>query len=300
MEYSFSQEIYFSNKKSLLVSDVAKSLLSLSKVSKLTPQVIERLFEGTIISDIELYIDNLESGSLTERIKYYFSLAVQKKIDGLVGGGAPTLDGANSERFNNIAAWVMALLLLYGLKVGADKVFSNQPRENLKNEVNIVINTGVEVTGVDKETIQKTIREVVQKNPDLPKNAIEFAKPAKSDPSASITYDQRYKISEKALSEVPFTIYEDDKTEHSVRLENTEIRIRATDKDYAGRGWGAIIPAFYDRRVKMNVDPSIDLSELAHADVVYGDIVVFHQLDDEGNIKKPHAHLYKLYKEKKN
>jgi len=82
MEFSFVQEIYFSNKKNLLVADVANSLLSLSKVSKLTPQVLERLFEGTIVRDLEVYIDHIESGSLKEKLKYYFSIAIQKKLDG--------------------------------------------------------------------------------------------------------------------------------------------------------------------------------------------------------------------------
>jgi len=194
----------------------------------------------------------------------------------------------------------MVVLLLYGLKVGADRIFPNQNKENLKNEVNIVINTGVEITGVDKKSLQETINEVVQKNPDLPKNAVNFAKPAKIDPSAFITFDQKYKISEKALSESPLSIYDEENLERSIKFENTEIRIRATDKDYSGRGWGAIIPEFSENRVRMNVDPSIDLSELSHEDTVNGDVVIFHSIDAEGNIKKPHAHLYKVYEKKKN
>ena len=91
MEFSFVQEIYFSNKNSLLVTDVANSLLSMAKVSKLTPLVFERMFEGTTVRDLQVYIDNIESGSLKEKIKYYFSISIQKKIDDINSSEADTI-----------------------------------------------------------------------------------------------------------------------------------------------------------------------------------------------------------------
>ena len=73
MEIEFSQNIYYSNKKKIPIAEVANALLALEEVSALTPILLERLFDDVTVQNMAIYVDELHSGSLKEKIKYYLN-----------------------------------------------------------------------------------------------------------------------------------------------------------------------------------------------------------------------------------
>ena len=65
MELISKHQIYYSNKDLLPLSDVASSLLALEKLIKQSPYTIEKFFPGLKIYDVEIYLNELQSGSST-------------------------------------------------------------------------------------------------------------------------------------------------------------------------------------------------------------------------------------------
>jgi hypothetical protein len=297
MEISFIQNIYYSNKEKIPISEVAKSLLALEELSRVAPEILEKLYEDVTVRNMSVYVDELASGSLKEKINFYFWVAFQKFLAEESGLEPKQLEEESPERRNDILAWVMVAILVIALKAAADKVFPNSEKENIAQQINITFNAGRDITGIDTEKLRKTVEGVVENNPQVVKGAVGFVKPAKKEKEAYIEIDRNSRLSSSFLNEIPDGMIEEGEQEKVIELANTVVFIRATDKDSGKRGWGATILEFNERRIRMHVAPGIDLKFLAHQDVVIGDVAIFFSVDKEGNIRKPHAHLYSIDKD---
>ncbi len=294
MEIVFEQEIYFSNKDHLLLTDVAKSLLAFDKNAKATPLALEKLFDDVVAQDIQLYVEELKSGSLTEKIKFRLKLAIQDQIEDESGVKLNLLSQKPQKKKEEIVSWIVVAVFLYGVKIAIDKFNNDSNKPNIQQQINITLNQGEEITGIDKEILNKKLNNSLEETPGAIQGAIEFTRPAKKDSNASISIDNNVILSKEAIAEVPSMLADLSQLEKSIELEKTEIVIRATDRDSAKRGWGATFPEFSDRRMKVSVAPGIDLNELAHKDSVTGNVTIFYCIDERGNTSKQHAHIFSV------
>ncbi len=298
MEIAFTQDFYYSNKKQLPIGDVARALLALEGASKPIADVLEEIYDDVTVQNISLELEELHSGSLSERVKYYLKVALQKQIEKESGVELKQLDDSSEKERSNIAGWVAAALILIALKAAGDKVWPSREKQNIEQQINITLATGSEMTGVPVDALRSILQSVVKEQPEVVKSAVAIAKPAKRDPEAEITLNEKPFLSKESLAEVPSAILQDDPQEKVIELEQAEVYIRATDKDSGRRGWGATIPDFSESRLRLHIAPGIDLVYLAHCDVVIGEVAIFYTVDGHGNVVKPHAHLFSIDRER--
>lgn len=297
MEIEFTQDVYYSNKKKIPLSEVAKSLLALEQASSIAPELIERLFDDISVRNMSIYVDELETGSLKEKIQYYLTVGFQKNISELTGVEYTNIETASSEKQKQILGWAIAAGLIFSFKVASDKAFPNQEKPNIENQINITIQAGRDVTGLDAEELISAVEGVVRDNPRAVKGAVDFASPAKKEQGAYLSLDRETTFSPELLAEVPGGVIDEEERERVLELENEDIFIRATDKDSSKKGWGATIPAFSEKRLRMHIAPGLDLTFLSHMDIVVGDVSIFYRILSDGTIVRPHAHLYAVDKE---
>ena len=297
MEIEFTQDIYYSNKKKIPIADVAKALLALEKVSSLAPILLENLFDDVNVKNMSIYVDELESGSLKEKIQYYLWVAFQKNLSENSGVEYNNIENKSDSNKSNIVGWVIAASLVVALKYAADKAFPNQEKPYIQQQINITVQAGRDITGMDTDELLEKIEAVVKENPEAIKGAVEFTKPAKNESDAYLKFGEDVNFSPEFLKEVPNSLLIEDEQERVIELNATEVFIRATDKDSGKKGWGATVPEFNEKRIRMHIAPGIDLVFLFHQDVVIGDVAIFYLIDSEGNIRKPHIHLYAVDKE---
>ncbi len=293
MDIVFEHEIYFSNKNHMLLGDVAKSLLALDRNVKAVPLALEKLYEDVQSTGIDLYIDELHTGSLTEKIKFKLRLALQQHIEKASGTKLGKLSKESQERQEQIVAWLVTAVILIGLKVGAEAIRSESDKPNLENKIDISLSEGSKITAIEQQVLNIAIVDALRETPGSITGAIEFARPAKKDPAAFIRINDQPFVSAEALAEVPSTTIETER-EKTLELSDTQILIRATDRDSGKKGWGATIPAFSDSRMRVTVAPGIDLNALAHQDSVTGNVTIFYTTDNAGNVIKRHAHIYSV------
>ncbi len=298
MEIEYSQDIYYSNKKKIPISEVANALLALEEVSSLAPILLERLFDDVTVRNISIYVDEIHSGSLTEKIKYYLWVAFQKNIEDQSGIDYQNLEGKSKDTKSNLIGWLLAASLVVALKYAADKAFPNEEKPNIQNQINVTIQAGRDITGMSEEKLLETIENVVRENPDSVHGAIGFSNPAKKEEGAYLKLGQEMELSSELLREVPSGLLDEEEQERVIELEATDIYIRATDKDSGKTGWGATIPEFSKKRMRMHIAPGIDLAFLSHMDVVVGNVAIFYTIDNEGKIRRPHVHLFGIDKER--
>jgi len=298
MEITLTQQIYYTNREHLSLSEIATSLLSLEKASRLAPVAMEKLFDGVVVTGLDVSLEELHSGSLLERVRYFLRFSIQRHIEDETGTELGTLDNVPSVRREQILGWLISACILVALKYASDQFFQSSEKPNLEQQINITMQAGGDITGIDSDILRRKIEEAVKDNPEAVKGALGFIKPVKRDSDASIQLDNKSYLQPQTLAEIPITLPDVEPQEKALELQQVEIRIRATDRDSGRKGWGATIPDFSDKRIRLSIAPGIDLNYLAHHDVVIGMVSVFYTVDAMGNITKPHAHLFAVDKER--
>lgn len=106
-----------------------------------------------------------------------------------------------------------------------------------------------------------------------------------------ITYD----ISGEAVREAPsdFDLSLEDEVEQYA-LQNVTIEIRALDKDRKKQGWYAVVNDVTEKRLKMQIYPTIDPNSIFGKDTIRGDIIVVNKKNGDGNYQPSMYHLVKL------
>ncbi len=116
MELVTRHQIFYSNKSDVPVSEIAGALLALETIIKQCPSVLERLFPGVSIQQVEVYIDRIETGSLWEDFIVKFIFGGQARLDDAVSGLRQKLGMdklANNKQL--LSAVILAMILAGGI-----------------------------------------------------------------------------------------------------------------------------------------------------------------------------------------
>lgn len=293
MELISNHQIYYSNKDLLPLSDVAESLLALEKLIKQSPKTIEKFFPGLKIYDVEVYLNELQSGSLWEDIVVKFIFGNQEKFDEVITNTREKIGLKYLvDRPKLLSAILLAMLLTGGYQaLTSNPTSSQQSIQNIQINNNIVIQAGSELAEMPPEEFKLIIDESVNKNNSIVKNAIKFVKPAKRDPAASITFDNtpNLSINPETVSAMPGYLDDEVPDDTIEEYQSVEVIIRATDLDHKRTGWGAVIPSISERRTRLQLDPTINPEVLMEKRKVKGDVTAVFRYTEEG------AKISKLY-----
>lgn len=286
MELTSKHQIYYSNKELLPLSDVAESLLALQKLIKLSPYTIEKFFPGLKIYDVEIYLNELQSGSLWEDIIVKFFFGTQEKFDQAI---ANTREKIGLKYLTDHPKLLSAIFMAMLLAGGHKALTSNQngdPKSIQHIEINnkIVIQAGAALAEMTPEEFKFIIDESVDKNNSIVKNAIKFVKPAKRDSAASIIFDDspELSITPQTVSAIPGYLENEIPEETIEEHRGVEVIIRATDLDHKRSGWGAVIPSIGEKRTRLHLDPTINPEILIERRKVTGDVTVVFKYTEEG------------------
>jgi hypothetical protein len=273
-ELSTSYSIHYTNKNHVPIADVIESLKSLEKLIRRTPIFVETAYPGLEIIDVEVYVQTLEAGSLTEEfiIKYVFK--GQQNFDKAKEVFQTMLEDNSSVK--TVVAMAVGGLIVYG---ALSALGSSAPSTHLEAYNNTVINVGAEtkLTGKDFEVILGAIKDKKQ----LAEQAIGAVKPAKSDPEAEIKIDgiPDLTMTKEAVAEVPNEYSPPLPLEKTESYEGVSVLIYASDRDKSESTWAGTVPQIVDRRIKFILGPEVSPAELHGHTRINANIVVTSQYD---------------------
>lgn len=285
MELTTSQTFYYSNKHHLSVEDVAESLLALQSFIKATPDVLERIIPGLQIQRVDVFVNEIKSGSLFEDLVVKFIWGNQESFDQHVADLRKDLKvDALLANKTLVGAVIGALVIGGGIYVANKMTAREEQKQTLQAVQNVFIVNGANLSGVDEQKFRSAIQEVLYKNDHLQKDAVKVVKPAKRDAEATIVFnnDPVATIDNKAVRAMPGSALDEAREEEMDDFADVEIEIRATDLDSNKRGWGAVVPSVSPRRVRMHLDPEIKIYDLLGKQSIRGDITVIYRRDDKG------------------
>ncbi|MEZ5586571.1 MAG: hypothetical protein R3E46_05820 [Sedimenticolaceae bacterium] len=266
MEMVVSQQIYYSNKELVPIKEIAESLQALDAVIRHSPEVLEALFPGTKIESVEVFIKELRSDSIWEDLVVKFVFGSQKKFDQLISNIRERVGMDNLMNNPQLLSVIILVLILSGgaYYLGKDQSADPAQRATIEANNNNIINIGAGMMEMSAEEFKLLIDGAIKDKAKLAKDAVRMVKPAKRDPEASITFNDNteLQITSESVRAMPRYVSEPEEEEFIEDYSAIEMELRATDLDSTKRGWAVVVPELGNRRVRLQLDPTVSPEEL--------------------------------------
>lgn len=291
MELVAHQEIYYKIEKPVEIQEVVDSLLAMERTIKLVPSILEKIFPGTSVDTIEVYIDAVVSGSLREKFLYKILFGSEAELDLFLEKLRKDMgmDNGNMRKAAFIVGLLITAVVLSGGVYGFVKAFGkSEPATHIEANHNTIINIGATELGMTPEALRRILELALINKDQIAADAVKIIKPAKNDPDGEIIVnnDENTKIGKDTIRQFPSKVDPTEEVETNVytTFQNTEVHVRAIDLDNKARGWAAIVPRISMERMKMQIGGDIKLEDLMARPVFRGDIILVEKL--KGNDKK--------------
>lgn len=285
MELVVTQQIYYSNKELVPIKEIAESLLALDGVIRQSPEVLEALFPGTKINGVDVFIKELRSDSIWEDVVVKFAFGSQKKFDQFIGNIRERVGMDNIVNNPQLFSAIILTLILSGgaYYLGKDQSENPEQRATIEANNNTIINIGAGMMEMSAEEFRLLIDGAIKDKAKLAKDAIRVVKPAKLDPEASITFNDSadLQITAESVRAMPRYVSEPEEEEFIEDFSAIEMELRATDLDSTKRGWAVVVPELADRRVRLQLDPTVSPEELYQRRKFSGNATIIFGLDKE-------------------
>lgn len=279
LQLDFRENFYYSTKKPVTVKEIIESLQGLEFVVKQTRGTLQKLTDCKI-DDVQLYVDELKSGSLIEDVivRVFFGSEEEKnkfceKIHEKIGDG---------KMRNTIITAVLVGIIGYGIYLAIKPSDPNYVI-NVNHNVNINIGDSQKITN---EKLTEIIRDSITNQKSLAQNTIKVLSPARTDESSSIQIGDMATIPASTIMKTPTELNLQPLTD-VVDYNDVPVIIRAMDLDKSNKGWGGIIVDKVDQRTKITFDPNIDINILAGRSSFMADVTVIKTLTNKDNEYKP-------------
>jgi uncharacterized protein (UPF0333 family) len=287
MEIIVHQQIYYSNKELVPIKDVAESLLALEAIIRQSPDILEAMFPGTKIQSVEIYINELKSDSIWEDVVVKFIFGNQQKFDEFIVSARERIGMDNIMNNPQLLSTIILVMILSGgaYYLGKDKSATPQQKATIEANNNTIIQIGAGMVELSSEDFKAIIESAIKDKDKLSKNAIKVVNPAARDPEASITFNgnEELRIENQSVKAMPRFVQEPEDEEYIEDYKNIELEIRAIDLDNTKRGWAVVVPDLHKRRVRLQLDPSVNPEDLLDKRKVNADVTVIFGHDKEYN-----------------
>lgn len=279
LQLDFRENFYYSTKKPVTVKEIIESLQGLEFVVKQTRGTLQKLTDCKI-DDVQLYVDELKSGSLIEDVivRVFFGSEEEKnkfceKIHEKIGDG---------KMRNTIITAVLVGIIGYGIYLA---IKPSDPNYVINANNNVIINIG-DSQKITNEKLTEIIRDSITNQKSLAQNTIKVLSPARTDESSSIQIGDMATIPASTIMKTPTELNLQPLTD-VVDYNDVPVIIRAMDLDKSNKGWGGIIVDKVDQRTKITFDPNIDINILAGRSSFMADVTVIKTLTNKDNEYKP-------------
>lgn len=277
--FSATHDLYYSTKEPVPIGEVIESLLGLERLVKMAPRALEGL-TGVPIDRIEVYVDQLESGSLLEKVvlKLFFKdeqefEAFFEKVRAKVGNGVAR---------NVLIGAVVSALLLYGVYLLASSSGGNTTNITANN--NTIINIGAGEVQLTPEQFKSIVQAAVTDKKELAQAASQIVRPLRRDASAALVIDgnDSLKVTPAVVKETPdsFKVVPDTKVEV---MRDVELHVRTTNRDSNRTGWSARLPLKFDHKLKLKLEDHLDPEDIAGKPIIKGDVEIHYVRDAQRN-----------------
>lgn len=261
-------DIKYTTEKPVPISEVIKSLKSLEKLLLRTGPFVEKAFPGVHVVDMNVYISEIHSGSLSNKFIVKYVLGGEENAAKLEELIHKIME--DSKPVKTVVAMGVGAAMLYGIQQIIPK---GEPSKAIEAHNSVIIQAGNDVN-LDKQSIQEILESIKDKK-SLAKEAVDAFHPAKGDDSA-IEFGGLEAVSmpKAVVQSVPDEYEPPAPDEKEEKYKNVVLMISASDRDNTDKGWAGVAPGVVDNRVKMELSDKVNPKELHGRVKVNADITV--------------------------
>lgn len=267
--YETSHRIKYDTKEPVPISEIIVALQGLQGLLRTVPGVVEGL-TGIEILDSEFTLQSLESGSLLEDVAVKFFFKDRAALDAFVEKA-----GGNGKVKGFVVGAALASVIGYGLSLAV----AGKQAPSLTVSNNVIISMGAGGMELTPEAFSAIVSAALQgSKKEAAQNAIRFVAPARAEEAGKIEMGaggNTFEVPSAAVAEVPRKL-DLGKNERVEELAKVVILIRANDLDSKKSGWAGKIDGRTER-LKIELDPTINESELFGKTRVTADAVLVHE-----------------------
>jgi len=272
--------VNYTTKDPVPIAEIITSLRSLEAIIKRSGPFVEARYAGIEILDIQVYVTAMEAGSLKEWFLVRLLCGSAENAEELEALVERMMK--DSKPLNALISAAIGGLIVFGLtKCSPDAPHTTEFFNNT------IINIGAEME-LDVGDVQLLLDGVRDKK-RLARDAVEFVRPAKGDPSATIENDAlpALAIPPEVIAETPLHYEPPEQREQTVIYTNVPVLIYASDRDKRETVWAGMVPGVIDRRIRFILDDSVDPAQLHGRTRVHANIVVVKRFSQSSNAFEP-------------
>ncbi|WP_420598621.1 hypothetical protein [Neptuniibacter sp.] len=249
--------VNYTTKQPVPIPEIIESLKSFEKLIHRTPVFIEKSYKGIKVVDVEVYVDNLKSGSLIEKfiIKYIVKgednyEKAKEVVDKII---------EDNTMIRTVVAMGIGAIVTYGVM---STIPASSPSKHIEAYNNNIVNIGGTVD-LKAEDISAILDGMKDKK-GLAKDSITALKPARSDHQATIEFSgiSALTIDQNFVDEAPEEYTPPIPDEREDKYSNVDVTIYASDRDKTDSTWAGIVPGVVDKRTNFHLDEGIDPAKL--------------------------------------
>ncbi|MCM2463463.1 hypothetical protein HGO40_23835 [Pseudomonas sp. CG7] len=253
--YSFK----YTTKDPVPIPDVIDSLKAMERLIKRTPIFLEKRFDTLKITETEVFVERLESGSLDLDFIVRFFCKTDERTERAKAIAKELLEEKGVVR--DIVALGVGSLLTIGAFQILSPGTSATPSPTINAYQSVVFQAGRDL-GFDEAALKEAIKKVPDQK-TLGKDAFNVLKPATQDKKATIEVPiSSLNIERDLIDKLPAEYEAPQPSERSTSYKNVEIIIDASDRHNRDKGWAGSVTGVIENRTKIHLDESIDPASL--------------------------------------
>lgn len=299
MELALPHSVTYAVGDDVPVTLVARSLLASERLIHESFRLLEDLEPGLSVSRVAVAVREVSQHSpLRQLLVATLVVTFQEDLERTVPSLLEAITGRDIPP--NAEALVTILVVVIALSIidrAIKAVWPDKETKKLRRDLARQVERLAQLTGKEVQEIERVLEDRFDVTPtrSLLDKARDFVLPAKARNGEILAGDTTI-VSREAIQEVPDDI---DRAiaEAPVHYERARVAIEVhrADRDENKHGWRAIIPAISERKVRMELAPTIAPSELYGKTLIIGDVLVQEATDAIGAVEPRTYHLLRVH-----
>lgn len=300
MEITFKHGLTYTNSGIVPVADVAESLLGNETLIRQAGELIGSLIDGLYVDQVDVKFNKaIHNSPLRELFFGTLIFTYQEELSKEVPDLIRSLTGVDvPDKYDTLLTVVVLILSFYGADYLYRRFVSDKRPAAISDNRDKLLYVAGDYFNVTQDHIRETIEETTKgvKKLSLAKATKRLFVPAKREVDAYIETDGGIIIPRTLINEVPsdIDIENEEDTTISEAYQNVKIELRAEDADRNKQGWAGVIVDIHDKRLRMEVYPTIDPAKIFGKKRIEGDIILVSKKQPNGTYKPSMFHLVKL------
>ncbi|ERH50967.1 hypothetical protein [Ectopseudomonas toyotomiensis] len=261
----------YTTKEPVPIPDVIESLKSMERLIKRTPTFVEHRFDTVKVTETQVFVERLESGSLDLDFIIKFVCRTDERAE-----RAKQLIKELTED-KGVVRDIVALGVGSMLTIGAYQILSPgnvAPSNTITAYQSVVIQAGQDA-GFTEDQIKAAINKIPDQK-TLGKDTFNVLKPATQDKQATIDVPDmpQLSIDRDIIDSIPDAYEPPMPTEKTSSYDAVKVVVDASDRHNNNKGWAGSVDGLVDHRVRFTLDESIDPAALHGKTILWTNITI--------------------------